>query len=44
MRRYKRVSKWLYIASMIAGLVLGIVYCEVWKSEVQLTGGGWRVP
>ncbi|KAK1926882.1 hypothetical protein DB88DRAFT_475907 [Papiliotrema laurentii] len=43
MRRYKRVSKWLYIASMIAGLVLGIVYCEVWKSEVQLTGGAFVV-
>lgn len=43
MRRYPQVSKWFYVASTIIGLVLGIVYCEVWKSEMQITGGAFVV-
>ena len=43
MKRYPRVPKWVYLVSTLAGLALGIVYCEVWKEEMQITGGAFVV-
>ncbi|CAO1626698.1 unnamed protein product [Parajaminaea phylloscopi] len=41
--RHPRLSKWFYVASTLVGLAIGIVYCEVWRTEMQISAGAFVV-